>query len=138
MRLSKRRPATIAGMNMTPMIDVVFLLLIFFMTVAQVAEVNRARLELPRLAGSEDLTRSTLTVNVDAGGHVIISGRQVSVADLLANVSAELAKVGHDPDRLTIVLRADRHGDCRTVNRIVTALARMQIRRVRIAVHVPR
>jgi biopolymer transport protein ExbD len=137
MRLSKHRRATIAEMNMTPMIDIVFLLIVFFMTVTQVSEVNRTRLELPRLAGAEDQTRSTLTVNVDASGQVIVSGRQVSVADLLNYVSVELGKVGDDPDRLTVVLRADERGDCRTVNKVVTALGRMQINRVRIAVQAP-
>jgi biopolymer transport protein ExbD len=137
MRLSKHRHATIAEMNMTPMIDVVFLLIIFFMTVTQVSELNKERLELPKLAGSEDQTRTTLTVNVDAAGDVIVSGRQVSIAELLSYVSIELSKVGDDPSRLTLVLRADERGDCRTVNQIVTAVARLEINRVRIAVQVP-
>jgi biopolymer transport protein ExbD len=38
---------------------------------------------------------------------------------------------------LTIVLRADERGTCRTVNQIVTALVKLQITRVRIAVEVP-
>jgi hypothetical protein len=35
------------------------------------------------------------------------------------------------------VLRVDRRADCRTLNQIVTALAKLQINRVRIAVEVP-
>jgi biopolymer transport protein ExbD len=59
------------------------------------------------------------------------------VAQLLTLVSAELTKLGDDPQRMTVVLRADQRGDCRTVNQIVSALGRMQISRLRIAVQVP-
>jgi biopolymer transport protein ExbD len=138
MRLSKHRRATIAEMNMTPMIDIVFLLIIFFMTVTQVSEMNKELLELPKLEGAEDQKRTTLTVNVDQQGDVLVSGKQISVAELLTMVSVELAKVGDNPDRLTLVLRADERGDCQTVNRIVSALGRLQVKRVRIAVQVPR
>jgi biopolymer transport protein ExbD len=124
-------------MNMTPMIDIVFLLIIFFMTVTQVSEVNRERLELPQLQGAEDQKPTTLTVNVDQAGEIIVSGNQIEIPRLLAIVSQELAKVGDDASRLTVVLRADERGTSRTVNEIVTALARMQITRVRIAVQVP-
>ena len=138
MRLSKHKRSTRADMNMTPMIDIVFLLIIFFMTVTQVSEVNRERLELPRLQGAEDQKPTTLTVNVDQAGEIIVSGNPIEIPRLLAIVSQELAKVGEDPSRLTVVLRADERGTSRTVNEIVTALARMQITRVRIAVQVPR
>jgi biopolymer transport protein ExbD len=137
MRLSKRKRDTRADMNMTPMIDIVFLLIIFFMTVTQVSEVNRERLELPQLQGAEDQKPTTLTVNVDQAGEIIVSGNQIEIPRLLAIVSQELAKVGEDAGRLTVVLRADERGTSRTVNEIVTALARMQITRVRIAVQVP-
>ena len=54
MRLCKRRRPTKVAMNMTPMIDVTFLLLIFFMTVSQVSKLNREQLELPRQQGTEE------------------------------------------------------------------------------------
>jgi biopolymer transport protein ExbD len=137
MRLSKHRRTTIAEMDMTPMIDIVLLLIIFFMTVTQVSELNRERLKLPRLIGSEDQKQTTMTINVDAAGQVLVSGNSMSVAQLLTLVSAELTKLGDDPQRMTVVLRADQRGDCRTVNQIVSALGRMQISRLRIAVQVP-
>ena len=41
-------------LNLTPMIDVVFLLLIFFMTVSQVSKINKERLDLPQQQGAEE------------------------------------------------------------------------------------
>jgi biopolymer transport protein ExbD len=124
-------------MNMTPMIDIVFLLIIFFMTVTQVSKINREQVELPKLQGAEDQKPTTLTVNVDRAGEIVVSGNRVTTARLLAIVSQELAKVGDDPSRLTVVLRADERGTSRVVNDIVKSLARLQITRVRIAVQVP-
>lgn len=134
MRLSKRRRSTIAAMNMTPMIDIVFLLLIFFMTVSQVSEINKVQLSLPKLTGSDDQKPATVTINVDATGQIIVGGRIVELGDLLAMVSSELQRVGDDPAMLHIVIRADENSEARPVNQVVSALGRMQITRVRIAV----
>ncbi|MHB0956518.1 MAG: ExbD/TolR family protein [Pirellulaceae bacterium] len=137
MRLSKRRRPTKAQMNMTPMIDVVFLLLIFFMTVSQVSEINRERLELPRQQGSDDQKPAVLTINVNQSGQLIIGGTIYPLADLISLVADELARLGDDPSRLTVVLRADRRAASAIVNRTVNALARLDIRNVRIPVQVP-
>lgn len=138
MRLSKRRMATRVQMNMTPMIDIVFLLIIFFMTVTQVSRVNRERLELPQQPGAEDQKPAVLTVNVDQAGAILVSGSIYQLADLIALVADELARVGDDPSRLTVVLRTDQRAVSRTTNDIMRALARLQIHQVRIAVQVPR
>ena len=68
MRLTKRRRTTSARINMTPMIDIVFLLIIFFMTVSQVTEVNREQLSLPKQPGAEDQKPAILTANFRADG----------------------------------------------------------------------
>lgn len=138
MKLTKHRHNTIAAMNMTPMIDIVFLLIIFFMTVSQVSKVNNERIPLPKQAGSEEQPTSSLTVNVRKSGEIVVSGRVVSVPELVSLVADELARVGNDPARLNVVVRADLRGDSSAVNDIVDALAKIQVQRVRIAVEVPR
>ena len=137
MRLSKRRRTTTARINMTPMIDIVFLLIIFFITVSQVSEVNRERLELPLQKGSEDQKPALLTINVDQSGAILVGGTEYQLSDLIALVGDELARLNDDPNRLSVVLRADRRAASRTVNQTVSALARLQIRKVRVAVQVP-
>jgi biopolymer transport protein ExbD len=54
MRLTKHRRVTRADMNMTPMIDIVFLLIIFFMTVSQVHCVPVDHLLHDRVSGFRD------------------------------------------------------------------------------------
>lgn len=122
---------------MTPMIDVVFLLLIFFMVVSQVSRVNSERLELPKQKGTEDQEPTTLIVNVNKEGEVIVSANVISVPELVGIVAEQLAQKGNDPSRLTINLRADARAASRTVNEIVSALAKLDVTQVRIAVEVP-
>ena len=52
MRLTKRGTTSLPDLNMTPMIDVVFQLLIFFMLVPHMSQVNKELLELPKLSGT--------------------------------------------------------------------------------------
>jgi biopolymer transport protein ExbD len=121
-------------MNMTPMIDIVFLLLIFFMTVSQVSEINKEQLELPKLKGSADQKPAVVTVNVNQQGDLIVSAQQVTLGKLLDIVSNELRRVGDDPQRMTIVIRADERSEAGPVNRVIKALEQLQITKVRMAV----
>jgi biopolymer transport protein ExbD len=137
MRLAKRRRATTLRFNMTPMIDIVFLLIIFFMTVSQVTKVNQEPVELPKQPGSEDQKPAVLTVNFNNDGEIIVGGTQYDLASLLALVTDELQRLNDDPTRLTIVLRADRRVASGVVNEVVEALASLDIRKVQFPVEVP-
>ena len=139
MKLSKHKRKNLLALNMTPMIDVVFQLLIFFMAISsQVSENDRAPLELPKLPGAEDQQPTTVTVNIDENGDIIIENEKRSLTELISLVSDGLSGAGGDPNLVTVVIRADRRGTSRTVNEVVTALRRMQITRVRFAVEVPK
>jgi biopolymer transport protein ExbD len=133
MRLTKGHQTKLE-INMTPMIDVTFLLLIFFMTVNQVTKTQREQLDLPQLSGTQDQSQEALVVNVDRDGQIIVSASPLTLPQLIGIMSAELSKVNNDPNQITVLLRADRRGNCRTVNEIVTALVRLNIHRVRLAV----
>jgi len=122
---------------MTPMIDVVFLLIIFFMTVSQVSEANREQVDLPKLKGSRDQSPKTLTINVTADQQIIISGNPVSLAQVIDITRGEISGAGNNPDMVSVVLRADQNGKSETVNDIVDAMSRLQVKRIRFAVQVP-
>lgn len=134
MRLTKHRRKTSMMMDMTPMIDVAFQLIIFFMTVSQMSEVASEPLQLPTQAGAEEIKPKTLVVNITQEGQIRVAGDTLTIARLVALVSNELQRVGDDPGKLTVVVRADERGESRGVNEVVTALARLGVTRVRIAV----
>ena len=79
MRLSKHRLATIADMDMTPMIDIVFQLLIFFiMTFKIVAQEGDFNIKMPLAAASEVMpdidTLPPLKLRLRADGNGNLAG----------------------------------------------------------------
>ena len=71
-------------MEMTPMIDVVFLLIIFFMTTARFARETRADLELPPEVGEQQETgeEAGLIINIDANGTIIVGAEELTIETL--------------------------------------------------------
>ena len=138
MRLSKRSGSRLLRMNMTPMIDIVFLLLIFFMTVTQASRIKEEQLELPQQEGSRDKETSSLTINIRQDGQLVMLGRVLQIDRLLTLVNEELARVDNDPRRINIELRVDQRGESRAANQIARSLETLNIKRVSFAVQVPR
>ena len=138
MRLSKRSGSRLLRMNMTPMIDIVFLLLIFFMTVTQASRIKEEQLELPQQEGSRDKETSSLTINIRQDGQLVMLGRVLQLDRLLTLVNEELARVDNDPRRINIELRVDQRGESRAANQVAKSLEQLNIKRGSFAVQVPR
>ncbi len=137
MRFNKHKRSASVEFNITPMIDVVFLLIIFFVTVSQLSKINQEPVQLPKQPGAEEPKPSTVTVNVTQAGELAVSGERISTARFLQIVSHELAAAGGDTSLITVVVRADERSRSGPVNEIVASLARMGIKSVRITVEVP-
>ena len=137
MRINKS-DAALAEVDMTPMIDIVFLLLIFFMTVTQASRIKEEQLELPQQEGSRDKETSSLTINIRQDGQLVMLGRVLQLDRLLALVNEELVRVDNDPRRINIELRVDQRGESRTANQVAKSLEQLNIKRVSFAVQVPR
>ncbi|MFN3150570.1 ExbD/TolR family protein [Bremerella sp.] len=137
MKLSKKRVRHTKGMDITPMIDIVFLLLIFFITVSQVSETNREKLELPQLKGAKDQKKTSLVVNINKAGEIVVAGNQLQLADVAFLVGKELENNGGDPGLVTVVVRIDQKATCQVPNALVKQLASQGISKVRLAVQVP-
>ena len=138
MRLSKRSGSRLLRMNMTPMIDIVFLLLIFFMTVTQASRIKEEQLELPQQEGSRDKETSSLPINIRQDGQLVMLGRVLQLDRVLTLVNEELARVDNDPRRINIELRVDQRGESRAANQVAKSLEQLNIKRVSFAVQVPR
>ena len=81
---------------MTPMIDIVFQLLIFFLVTSQMAEQTRTELDLPREKGEESVEQAQagITINVRPDGSVVVSDKVVSFEALDALVNALERELG--------------------------------------------
>ena len=138
MRLPSSRRSGEVGINMTPMIDVVFQLIIFFMLSSRLAK-QEAQLELPlptadsieRINQADDLS-PRVTVNVLADGSLQMAGRSVPVEELALRLGERRAKIGPD---LEVRIRGARSVAYRHVEPIMFACAREGIWRVNYSVY---
>ena len=70
-----RRPEV--SINLTPLIDVVFLLLIFFMVSTSFSELTQLVVDLPEAEGSPATTDEALILTVDIAGNMTLNGESV-------------------------------------------------------------
>jgi len=131
------RGERLLDLDITPMVDVVFLLIIFFMTTAQFARLTRAELDLPREHGEEGVVEHdrAIVVNVLRSGEIIIDGREVSFNELMRMVAREVADERAGP--VEILVRADLDAPSRAVNDIADGLTSRGVRSWRLATETP-
>lgn len=85
MKLPRQTARREVGANMTPMIDVVFLLIIFFLVSSHLArQESRLPLDLPSAAIRlmDDPERRALTINVDPQSRIVVRGQELDVVSL--------------------------------------------------------
>lgn len=107
-------------MDLTPMIDIVFLLIIFFITVTQITKVNQEKLPLPSVVQSEDQTPTRVIINVRENGQIVIDGLQKSMDQSIYYLGRKIEARNNDPAKVRVTLRVD----FRCTNKVPKALIR--------------
>lgn len=118
--LRRMRPGVL--LDMTPMVDVVFNLLIFFMVSTTFITINQAMpVDLPQATTALPQAGSLPTVTVTSEENIFVGSLQVSESDLVAALTAEMESLG----QTVVVFRADqsiRHGlSVRVMDLMMTA-----------------
>jgi len=125
------------GINMTPMIDCVFLLLIFFLVATRFEEMEREmNVVLPQASEAMPLTAKPkeLFVNVDREGHFIVRGQQLKTPELLSLFRQAAAD---NPGRQTVIIRADKRCVWEHVVEVMNLCNKAQIRDYRVTTAEP-
>lgn len=140
MRFTPKTPSRTLSPDITPMIDVVFLLIIFFLTTSSLIELTRAPVELPEEPGREvaEEQRAGVVVNVMSTGELVVESQSLTRDEFLRRVDGEIARLGGDASRLDLLLRADRSASLVHVNELAEALMEREVRSWRLATEVPR
>ncbi len=91
-------------MPLTSLIDIVFLLLIYFLLTTNFMVDEGIKIKLPQAKASASQTEEVITVYVDQQGRAFLGTEEVSLARLFDGVKK---MIGHDQNKL-VVIRADR------------------------------
>lgn len=138
MNFSHRRARTIGGFDLTPMIDVVMQLLIFFMFTNQMAAMVRSPVDLPREPGEkEPATRKpSMVIDVRADGTLLVDSTRVTRGELTELVQAEVARQG-SAEGVDVLVRADQTAPARFLNDVARELVRHGVRKWRLGTQEP-
>ena len=129
-----RRRAVMAEINVTPMVDVMLVLLIIFMVSAPLLTVG-VPLDLPQTqAKSLDQDKTPLQLSVDVNGKVFINDTEVAMTDLVAKLKAITDARGGMDER--IFMRADKKADYGTVARVMGQLSGAGFKRLALVTEV--
>jgi biopolymer transport protein ExbD len=96
-----------SGLELTPMIDVVFLLMIFFLVASKLDEADRSiDVILPQASAAKPLTSKPreFVINIDREGNYFAGARPVRLDDLQQLLRQSAAD---NPQQQTVVVRAD-------------------------------
>ncbi|TWU42149.1 ExbD/TolR family protein [Novipirellula artificiosorum] len=107
MAIEIKRSAVAGTLSLTPLIDVVFLLLIFFLVTSEFEEQERRLdIELPIATSAVPMTGKPreVVVDIDSEGNTYLGGQLTSFSELQSLLEKAVAE---NPTNQTVVIRAD-------------------------------
>ncbi|GAB2646238.1 ExbD/TolR family protein [Vibrio panuliri] len=96
-----------ANVDMTPLIDVVFILLIFFILSASFQQQNQIKVERPNSQVTDTISSVSVTVSVDQQGQIWLDNQAVEVAMLTSRVKQKVAQANN----VSVVIDVDKSVD---------------------------
>ena len=126
------------SINLTPLIDIVFLLIIFFMVGSRFSELNEAErnipLKVPQVANARALTAapSKRVINVMEDGQILLDRDQVTLDELYA----ELCDARQQYKKTGVIVRGDAKSPYQNVADVIATCRRADVLDLNISVRV--
>lgn len=103
--------------NMTPMLDVVFIMLIFFIVTASFVRESGIDVNRPDAATAVSKDRANILIAINDKGHVWINKRRVDIRAVTANIEGLKAEF----PQATVVIQADKKATTDTLIKVMDA-----------------
>ncbi|RKZ55739.1 MAG: biopolymer transporter ExbD [Gammaproteobacteria bacterium] len=121
-----------ATVNLTPLIDVVFLLLIFFMVSTTFDSTSELKIDLPEASATVPAQQNQMTIMIDPQGFYYVNGKR------LPNQSTELLlleihRVIGNNKEMPVVIQSDAKSPVQSLVTAMDAVGQMGLSRLSIA-----
>jgi len=137
---ARARKLANAQMNMTPMMDVTFQLLIFFMFCTEIAKIDQqVSLTLPKIPSArpdEKAEVKRLVINIDKDGNYVVGGKTLNgIADLrkLLEIEVKLRTRSDKDERPPVLVRCDENVGFVKAHLILYLAMQLKIRKLSFA-----
>ncbi|WP_298635428.1 biopolymer transporter ExbD [uncultured Umboniibacter sp.] len=127
-----RRSKTKEGVNLTPLIDVVFLLLIFFMVTTTFKTESELSVDLPQASNEAERAEADIRVVVQATGLITVNGIALPNSDS-ATLIRGLRETGLTGPQITVAIEADKMATHQMVVTVLDAVGKSGYSRVHLA-----
>jgi biopolymer transport protein ExbD len=122
----KQTAAPMAEINMTPLIDVMLVLLVIFIITAPLFT-HAIRLDLPKVASAPARqTPQTISLSIDAAGKLYWNGQIIT----LQQMRTQFAQAGKQADQPEIHLRAERSTRYEVIAQVMGAAQQAGLERI--------
>ena len=126
-----------SGINLTPLIDVVFLLLIFFMVTTTFTQETRLLISLPEAGGETvDAEPESLELTIDKEGNYALNGQSLINRDIKTIMAALKDALAGNRD-LPVVITADAESSHQAVVTAMDAAGKLGFNQLQIATQQP-
>lgn len=102
-RFGESNSNTTDEINISPLIDVVFILLIFFIVTTVFVEETGIEVEKPRAATQTDIQKNSILIGITSAGQVFYGGREIGTAGVRSIIGRLIQQ-----DDLPVIIQADR------------------------------
>ncbi len=127
-RSSGRQKVTL---DLTPLIDVVFLLLIFFMVSTTFDKQTQLKVDLPEASeqAAEDQEKDQIAITIDAQGHFYINDEELITHDLDTLMRA-MSKISGDRKDLPVLVSSDKQAPFQAAIMVMDAVGQLGLSRL--------
>jgi biopolymer transport protein ExbD len=129
MRIRGRRKKEENEINLTPMLDVVFIMLIFFIVTASFVKEAGIDVNRPGAATAERKERGNILVAISDSGQIWINRRQVDVRAVRANIE----RMHAENPQGTVIIQADENSKNGLVVKVMDAARQAGVTEVSLA-----
>jgi len=124
-------------LNLTPLIDVVFLLLIFFMVSTTFERESQITIELPEAGGEEmSIDKHVLDITVDRQGRFFVNQQEV-INTQVATLKIAISKAIGDDRKIPVLINADAQSPYQSVMSVMDAASQLGLVNMTFAAHNP-
>jgi biopolymer transport protein ExbD len=125
----ERRRYNHSHINITPLVDVVFLLLLFFMLTSHLMQESAIKIKLPESKTADAKNETIKTITVTKNGEIYFMDKRVDLKDLQTAIKNALKDAEHDFVRI----KADKESDVGILVSVIDEVRLTGVRKYSIA-----
>ena len=133
MKLTSKSSKKLLILNLTSLIDVLFILIIFFAVSSTFLEQPGIELKLPDAESSESYTTQKIILYVDKSDNLFLNDQMISTNTMIG----EIQKLGEISKENSIVLKADKEVNHGEIIRIMDILRKNKFYKIIISTNIP-